>query len=105
MFRWEQHCELRRFGAVERRSAQFSAVAGSSEQLCRRTVRTPLTCDYAMTCSDAGAVQRSSAALDAVQRRWERSAALNLLPPQATDAHIAATSLTYWPNEGSRSIT
>src|SRR5689334_18328931 len=43
-------------------------------------VRTPLTCDCATTCTNAGAVERSSARLNAVQRRWERHAAPNLLP-------------------------
>jgi hypothetical protein len=36
--------------------------------LCQRTVRKPLTCDSALTCNDASAVERSSERLGAVQR-------------------------------------
>jgi hypothetical protein len=32
--------------------------------------------------------------LSAVQRRWERPAAPNLLPPQATHAHLALVAAT-----------
>jgi hypothetical protein len=59
--------------------------------------RKPLTSDSANDLSRREAVQRSSEPLKAVKRAWERRAAPNLLPPQATDTH-RATSLSTDPD-------
>ena len=59
-------------------------------------VRHPLTSNSAHDLHRREAVQRSSEPLNAVQRGWERRAARNLLPPQATDAHIGAYERADW---------
>lgn len=71
-------------------TAQFSAVARSSEQPCQRTVRKPLTRNSAMTCTTADAVHRSSRPFCEVERRWEQALAPNLLPRPAHHRALTA---------------
>jgi hypothetical protein len=63
------------------------AILGSNQRPlpCQRTVRKPLTSDFANDLHKRDAVRSSSRPLNAVQRRSERPAAPNLLPHHTAD--------------------